>query len=125
MAYVLVIDDNLLMRKMLRALLEEEGHEVVEAAAGQAKSELFGEQLPDVVITDLVIPPREGLETIRELRRKDPQVKILAMAAKDRSLTPEDIVRATGDYGARWTLPKPFSRADLLGAVDAVLVPRG
>lgn len=121
MACVLVIEDNLLMRKMLRTLLEEEGHEVVEAADGQAGAERFREQPPDVVITDLLMPQKEGLETIRELCREDPQVKIIAMSARSRSVTTDDVLYAAGECGARRTLAKPFSRSDLLGAVDAVL----
>jgi DNA-binding response OmpR family regulator len=114
------------MRKMLRVLLEEEGHEVGEVTNAQAGAELVGIQQPDVVITDLGLPRRAGLETVRALRKHGPLVKILAMTAIDpRRETSEEIGRVAGEYGACRTMLKPFSRAHLLGAVEALLVSDG
>jgi DNA-binding response OmpR family regulator len=122
MARVLVIDDNLLMRKMLRLLLEEDGYEVVEAANGRVGTALCVEKPPQVVLTDMLVPQQDGLETIRALRQADPQVKIIAMSARGYSMTTDDVSYATEALGALRVLAKPFSCVELLDAVDTVLV---
>jgi len=121
MARVLVIDENLLMRKLLRLLLEEEGHEVVEATSGRAGTKLLEEQLPQVVLTDLPLPQPEGLATIRALHQADPHVKIIAMFAKGCHMTLDVGSCAVEALGALRVLAKPFSRQELLGVVDTML----
>jgi len=78
MALVLLIDDNAAMREVLRTILEREHYEVLEAPDGEVGTQLFRAQLPDVVLTEILLPKKDGIETIRDLRKEWPQVKIIA-----------------------------------------------
>ena len=73
-----------------------------------------------MVITDLLMPEQEGLETIRELRRDFPGVKIIAISGGDKTGTMDFLPVAT-KLGAQRVLPKPFERDELLGAIQEVL----
>src|SRR5918996_5384004 len=99
---VLVIDDNPDMRRTMQALLESEGFAVSVAADGEEALRLQRERPAAVVITDIFMPGKEGIETIFELRKQFPQTKIIVMSGGS---------RATGmDY---------FDVARELGAVKA------
>ena len=116
MARILIIDDEEELRDMLRLTLEAVGHDIEMASDGQDGLERYREKPADLVITDIVMPRKDGLETIEELRRDHPDVKIIALAAYGDSLLP----MAT-DLGADDAMRKPFSRRDLLEAVDGLL----
>ena len=81
MPRILVIEDNDAVRRMVGRVLVDEGYEVQEAADGSAGLNAYREQPSDLVITDIVMPDTEGLETIRELCRYDPPAKIIAMSS--------------------------------------------
>ena len=80
MARILVIDDAKLVRDLLRQFLTRAGHEVIEADDGLKAAELYGNRPADLVICDLVMPNRDGLETLRELRRVDPNAKVIMIS---------------------------------------------
>jgi CheY-like chemotaxis protein len=117
---VLVIEDNDAIRQMVRRTLVAAGYEVQEAANGEAGVECYRQQRSDVVITDIVMPDSEGLETIRALCRYDAGVKIIAMSGGGRGRSNEYLELA-GRFGARRTLSKPFTGDDLRNAVAEVL----
>jgi DNA-binding response OmpR family regulator len=121
MTRVLLIEDNAEMRELLRTILEKEHYEVLEAADGEVGTQLFREQRPDVVVTDLIMPKKDGIETIRDLRKEWPQVKIIAMSGGGYKETSESLLSAAADFGALRTLAKPFSCQTLLGTVAAVI----
>jgi len=122
MTRVLVIEDNAAMRELLRTILEQEHYEVLEAPDGEVGTQLFREQRPDVVLTDILMPKKDGLETIRDLRNEWPQVKIIAMSGGGyRMMTQQSVLGAAADFGALRTLAKPFSCQALLRAVATVL----
>ena len=77
MARILIIDDDLHIRKMQRKKLESEGYEVIDAPDGKAGIKLQRNVGSDLVITDIVMPEQEGIETIIELKRDFPNVKII------------------------------------------------
>ena len=79
MARILVIDDDELVRFTLQKILEEENHEVIVAVDGKEGTALFAAQPFPLVITDLIMPEKEGMETIIELRRDYPDTKIIAI----------------------------------------------
>jgi two-component system, chemotaxis family, chemotaxis protein CheY len=118
---ILLIDDNYRLRKMARVMLTTAGYDVEEAANGRAGVACYRLQPSDLVITDILMPEQEGLETIRELRLLDPAVKIIAMsgAAQDRA----GYLDLALKFGARRTLQKPFTLDELLMAVTEVLAP--
>ena len=120
MARVLLIDDNESLRTSLRRILVQAGHEVTEASNGGAALQAYRREPPDLVITDIVMPDKEGLETIRELRRFDPNAKIIAMsgAAEGRA---DPYLTLALRLGATWALAKPFSREEVLTAIAEVL----
>ncbi|MSP49104.1 MAG: response regulator [Alphaproteobacteria bacterium] len=115
MAQILLIDDDD-VRRMLVNMLVADGHEVHEASNGDAGIALYDKVLPELVITDILMPDKDGIETIMALKRNHPDLKILAISGGGRSGTMDflDMARA---LGADETLQKPFRRAELLNAV--------
>jgi CheY-like chemotaxis protein len=122
MALILVIDDEPMLRRTLRALLERAGHTVVEAEDGDKGLAQLNVQMPDLVLTDIIMPNREGVETIGEMRRRAPQTPIIAMSGGG-SRGGELFLTLAEQLGACATLAKPIRQADLLAAVDAALKP--
>jgi CheY-like chemotaxis protein len=116
---ILLIDDDDTFRKMARVMLETAGYEVEEAANGEVGLRRYRERLIDLVITDILMPETEGFETILELRRFDPHVRILAITAADEML--HGYLRSAEIFGAVQSLRKPFSRSELLAAVGGAL----
>ena len=120
MAKILIIDDEEQVRLYLRSILEPEGHEVVEAPDGKVGLQLYREEPVDLIITDVFMPEKEGLETIRELRREYPEVKIIAISGGGRTGN-LDFLPLAKTFGALRTLAKPFDRQEMLDAVQEVL----
>jgi DNA-binding response OmpR family regulator len=121
MSRILVVDDDDAFRAMLRETLERAGHEVHDAPNGAIALEIDQRTPCDVVVIDLVMPEKEGLETILELRRRRSRTKIIAMSGGG-SGNPKSNLAIAARLGARRTLTKPFSRGELLLAIDHVLV---
>jgi DNA-binding response OmpR family regulator len=119
-ANILLVDDEEQLRSMLRLVLEEAGHAVQEASDGQKAVESFKNQQPDVVVTDLVMPNKEGIETIMELRRLRRDVKVIAMSGGGRN-NANDYLTLAKRFGACITLTKPFGNQEILDAVTAAL----
>jgi DNA-binding response OmpR family regulator len=111
---ILVIDDDLLLLRMISRILTTAGHEVLTAAEGSRGMTLFRRENPDIVITDIIMPGQEGLETILALRRDDSPVKIIAMSGSDAEML--DVARL---IGADAVIAKPFRAQDLLGCIHA------
>ena len=116
---ILVIDDDPAFRALMRVMLETSGYEVQEAGDGKAGVARYREEPSDVVITDILMPEQEGLETIRDLRHLDPQAKIIAMSVGGEG--PTGYLSIAVKFGAHRILHKPFSRDELLAAVADVL----
>ena len=120
LARILIIDDEDLSRNMLSQALTRAGYDVSTACDGTEGIELFRSVLADLIITDILMPGKEGLETIMELRRDFPDVKIIAMSGGGRTgnLNFLDIAER---LGAQRTLQKPFHLQDVLQLVQEVL----
>jgi DNA-binding response OmpR family regulator len=112
MARILVIDDDEEVRQMLRRILEHDGHEVEEAANGDLGIRAFKANPADLVITDIIMPDKEGIETIRDLHRAYPDLKIIGGR-----VGPSDYLHAARMLGAKRTFTKPFSRQEILDTV--------
>ena len=117
MPTILVVDDDDIIRTMLIDILESAGYQVVSASDGEEAIDLFRKKPADLVLTDLVMPNREGLETIIELTGLDPGIKIIAMTGVVRP----EILKAAKLLGAKRVLCKPFSIEEILDAVSEVL----
>ena len=120
MARILVIDDEDELRSMLRQMLEFAGHEVAEAVNGAEGIEIYERDAPDLIITDIIMPEQEGVETIIALRRADSALPIIAISGGGR-LDATDFLTMAKKLGARRTLTKPFRRDQLLDAVNECL----
>ncbi len=120
MAKILLIDDEETVRTVTRRILEGAGHRVIEATNGREGVELFRGQPVDLVVTDMIMPVQEGVETVRTLLEESPRVKIIAISGGGRAHFTGflDVARA---LGAKHTLEKPYTREQLLAAVDKVL----
>ncbi len=120
MTRILVIDDDDRFRSMLEQMLTKAGYEVATAANGHAGLQLQRAAPAALVITDLIMPEKEGMETIMELRRSFPAVRIIAISGGGRHGT-QDFLPVAAKLGAARTLAKPFTRDELLEAVRAAL----
>ena len=122
MARVLVVDDEELMREAVRFALEQDGHEVHEAENGQMGLNLFEEVQPDLVVTDLIMPQKEGIETIRVLRKRHPDAKILVLSGRGGIALNANLERAR-QVGADATLLKPCDFDELRDTVRSLTSP--
>jgi CheY-like chemotaxis protein len=122
MQRILVIDDDEQMRALLRDILERAGYEVTEAQHGLEGLKLFRARPADLVVTDLIMPEKEGVETILELRAEYPEVPIIAVSGGGRN-GPRDYLEIAARLGARRTVAKPFTRQEILVAVQQSLMP--
>ena len=120
MARILLIDDEAAVREVTRAMLERLGHAVVEAVDGSAGIQTLRGSGFDLVVTDLVMPGKEGLETIQEIRRDFPDVPVIAVSAGG-YIGPHAYLAVARRFGAAASLTKPFTEEDLAGALKQVL----
>ncbi len=120
MANILVVDDNSDLLELTRKILAAEGHEVWVAADGNKATHSISEQLFDLVITDIIMPGKEGIELIMELQRDKPGLPIIAMSGGGR-IDAADYLRMAGRLGVMNTLAKPYSKKQLLEVVNRAL----
>jgi DNA-binding response OmpR family regulator len=117
MTRVLVIDDNDDFRKLALLWFQIHSIEAEGAATGTKGLELQRARPADVIITDIFMPEKDGIETIHELRREFPGVQIIAMTGRE-SLTDFDAFEVARELGAVKTFKKPFKLDDLVAAVN-------
>lgn len=117
---ILIIDDDALMRLALAKILLSAGYDVEQAGDGDEGLCLQRSQSFDLIITDLIMPDKEGIQIIRELRKEDSTIRIIAMSAGGRGGA-TDYLKWARLMGAKQCLSKPIKREDLLGAVTSVL----
>jgi CheY-like chemotaxis protein len=121
MSRILVVDDDETFRRLLCQTLLGAGHQVLAAADGSVALNLYRRQPVDLVITDLIMPEKEGIETIVELRRLQPNLKIIAMSGGG-YLHCADYLQIARRLGANKTLAKPFTAHEVIEAVASLLV---
>lgn len=120
MARILIVDDDPSVRESIGAMLAATGHEVRCAPDGHAGESVAAAFRPTVAIVDILMPVREGLETIVALRRSWPSLRILAISGGGRTGR-LDFLTAAEHFGADAVLPKPFAATELLAALDKLL----
>lgn len=125
MAHILVIDDDEAVRRSMRRALELDGHTVLEAADGWEGLRRFGEAPVALVVTDILMPNREGIETIIELRRRSPTLPILAVSGGSLNTDREGILMSADLLGASRVLAKPFAVSELREVVADLLAGAG
>lgn len=124
MALVLVVEDELSMRRLIRRILSGAGHNVLEASNGFEALSLLAAGAPDLVITDLFMPEKEGIETIRAIREEHADLPIIAMTGGGYHANLE-LLGMAEKFGANARLAKPFRREELLEAVEKLLGGKG
>ena len=120
MATILVIEDDAMVRKFIVEALTNSGHHVLEADHGHAAAETVREHVVQLVITDIIMPEKDGLEVILELRQVFPSLKVIAISGGGLG-DPTSYLRSASMLGADCVLAKPFSCSELLLAVDQML----
>lgn len=120
---ILVVDDEILIRDMVRDILADAGYEVVLASNGLEALELLRRERFGLVVTDILMPEKEGVETIVEIKKSQPQMPVIAMSGGGRTgnLHPLKIARSAG---ADVILTKPFEPDALVKAVQSVADPK-
>jgi CheY-like chemotaxis protein len=117
---VLIIEDDEFVQSMLKQTFERAGYEVATASNGRIGLQLYRCKPFDVVVTDLIMPEMEGIETISSLRKGNPGVKIIAISGGGRN-NPEDYLELAEKLGAEKTFTKPLDRKKLLAAVKELV----
>jgi CheY-like chemotaxis protein len=120
MRTILVIDDDEQIHGYLQVLLEKAGYEVRHASNGMEGLQSYRAQPTDLVICDIFMDQKEGLETVRELRQEYPQAKVISMSGGSRKASLDFLLLAK-KFGAVATLDKPLDRVLLLQTVQQVL----
>ncbi len=117
---ILVVDDDSEMRDAMAHILREAGYEVELAQDGDAAIEVQRARPADVIITDVFMPTRDGLETIQYIRNEYPGVGIIAMTGGSPTGRIDEYLRVAKVAGADATLRKPFAAKALLDSVSAL-----
>ena len=120
MPYILIIDDERSIRELLSDVFSGAGFDVGVAESGVQGVRMVAARRPDLVVTDILMPDKEGLETILELRRSAPDLPIFAMSGGSLG-GPIDVLGMARRFGALRVYPKPFDPFDMLQAVQAQL----
>ena len=117
---VLLVEDEERVRYLLRGRLEAGGYTVIEASSAEDAIARYRNGPPDVVVTDIVLPGKSGLDLIGELRRTFPGVRVVAMSGAIESDVPA-LLEHSKELGVIYGLPKPFTTTQLLEAVERTL----
>jgi len=120
MARILIIDDEPQIRSMLKLMLERDGYEVVEAPDGVEGISVYRQNPADLIITDLIMPNKDGIGMIIDLKKEFPEVKIIAMSGGGLN-KPDGYLKGAKKLGASCTLTKPIDREEMLRVVAAIL----
>lgn len=119
-AHILIIDDDDRTRKLFRKILEREGYHITESSNGKMGIKMYREEPADLVITDIIMPEKEGIETIIDLRKEFPKVKIIAMSGGGH-IGAESYLEIAKKIGAAKTLAKPITNDELIETIAEVL----
>ena len=120
MVRILVVDDEDLVRFSVRQMLEDEGHQVEEAGDGVEGMAKVQAGPLDLLITDIVMPRKEGLETIAEAKQMRPDLRVIAISGGG-PVGQFDYLELAKQFGADAVLAKPFKKQELIAVVNTVL----
>ena len=121
MARILLIDDDEQFRGMLLQMLSKDSHQITIAHDGDEGLRLAQQLKPDLIITDILMPHKDGIEMIMALNGAGSQTPIIAMSGGRRNISAEFNLESASLIGVKATLAKPFARADLRAAIDKAL----
>ena len=117
MARILIVEDDEQLREMLTQVLERENYEVLGSRDGEEAIRVLRHSRIDLLITDIIMPQKDGTRLIMETRKDFPDLQIIAISGGARHIDPQNPLHIAKKLGAQVTLTKPFKLKDLLGAV--------
>ena len=120
MKRVLVIDDSITITGILRSYLADEGFDVITAGNGNEGIKMIEEYHPDLVITDIIMPERNGIEVVMHLKFHHPEIRIIAISSGG-TITAREHLANIQKLGADYILEKPFTRDEILSAAKGVI----
>lgn len=120
MSHILVIDDDVHIRELINIMLTGEGHTVVLAEDGMVGLEMLNEDNFDLIITDIIMPNQEGIETIVQIKSQSPDTKILAISGGGR-IGSTNYLSLAENFGVHKTLSKPFYHKDFIDCINELL----
>jgi len=120
MARILTVDDDVLALESMKILLEESGHVVVTACDGDDGIKKASLETFDLIITDLIMPNKDGIEMLRYMKREHPTVKVIVVSGGGRT-SPDAYLDTAMILGADDTFAKPFAAKDLMASVQTLL----
>lgn len=121
MGKILVVDDDPILRAFAVDMLVRAGHDCAEAADGEIAVEWLERNTADLVVTDMFMPNKDGLEILREIRARWPKTKVIGVSAGWAEIKADDILRVAHRLGADAVTGKPLDEAKFLGLVAAAL----
>ena len=121
MKRVLIIDDDEAILRMMNKLISREGYEVMTASNGdEATYILKDDSMFDLVITDIIMPKKEGIEIVTMLKNEFPEIKVIAISGGGR-FSPAGYLKAADILGAHKTFIKPFNHREMLNAINELI----
>jgi CheY-like chemotaxis protein len=121
---ILVADDEPEIRELIMRWLEREGHHVTSAKNGLEAAAISQAKVFDLIVTDVIMPERDGVQLITEIKKSRPGARVLAMSGGGRVLDGTDCLRMAQGLGAHAAVMKPFNREVFLAAVAQALAPK-
>ena len=122
MAKILIVEDDVALSQVLRVALLESGHNVMEAFDGTTASKIMKKKSFDLIVADIFLPEKDGLELIREVKKGAPEVKIIAISGGGkRNKDSHTYLKAAMSFGADRRIDKPFEITELLESIEELL----
>ncbi len=121
MSDVLVVEDDDIFRTAMEEMLKRDGHRVRSANNGVAALSLVDLQAPELIITDILMPEKDGIELITELSQRESRIPIIAVSGGRRAISQDFNLQSARLMGVKVTLPKPFTREQLREAIATAL----
>ncbi len=118
---ILVVDDEIYIREGLKQVLDLEGYNTSMACDGKEALRMIDQDQPDLVITDIIMPEKDGVEVICKAKEKYPQLKIIAISGGGR-ISAHDYLKIAKQLGANSILTKPFSSSELISEINKICV---
>lgn len=120
MSKIMIVDDEEKIRYMVRKILEDKGHEVMEADSGKQCLEILENEKPDMILMDILMPEMDGWDAVQEIRKdkanKDIIISMLTIKSED-----EDRAKSLANSGANWHIAKPVTKDKLAQIVEWLL----
>ena len=117
MKKVLIVDDEALIREGLELALRNEGYGVEVAGNGEEALQVLEHFRPDVIVTDIIMPEKDGIELVLNIRKIDKSIRIIAISGGGR-ISANDHLKMASQLGANSILAKPFSISDLIAEIE-------